>query len=441
MTTILIKDALIVTMNQTREVFRGNLLVEGDRIKAMGTEAFPAQQVIEAGGKVLIPGLIQTHIHLCQTLFRGQADDLELMDWLQKRIWPLEGAHNPESLYDSARLGIGELLKGGTTAIVDMATVNHTESVFQAILDTGIRAMSGKCMMDWGPEVPGTLLETTTNSIQKSVDLLEKWHKLGDGRLIYAFNPRFAVSCTEELLLQIRDLAQQYGVMIHTHASENRGEIDLVERERKMRNVKYFEHLGMAKENLILAHCVWLDPEEMDIIQRGKVKVVHCPSCNLKLGSGVARIHEMLGRGIHVSLGADGAPCNNNLDIFTEMRTAALVQKVIHGPTALPARQTFELATLGGAAAMGLADEIGSLVPGKKADLVLVDINKLHCSPVEGADIYAQLVYQARCSDVAMTMVNGKVLYQDGVLTGMDEQELIRRAEKSLKEVQRQAGI
>lgn len=441
MTTTLIKDALIVTMNPDREVLKGNLLVEDDRIKAIGSEQYTADKIINAEGQVLIPGLIQTHIHLCQTLFRGQADDLELMDWLQKRIWPLEGAHDKESLYYSSMLGIGELLRGGTTSIIDMATVNHTESVFQAIVDSGIRAVSGKCMMDWGPEVPGSLLEDTEASLQESVNLLEKWHGQGKGRLSYAFNPRFAVSCTEELLIQVRDLSQRYDVLIHTHASENRDEITMVQRERKLRNVAYFEHLGMADKNLILAHCIWLDEEEMEILQRQRVKVAHCPSCNLKLGSGIAPITEMLKRGIHVSLGADGAPCNNNLDIFTEMRTAALIQKVMHGPTVMPARQTFELVTLGGAAAMGLEDQLGSLEPGKKADLVLIDLHKLHCSPVEGADIYAQLIYQARSSDVTLTMVDGEVLYQDGQLRIMDQEDIIVQCSQALARVRSRAGI
>ncbi|MDO7788832.1 5'-deoxyadenosine deaminase [Desulforamulus aquiferis] len=441
MTTILFKDAIIVTMNPSREILRGNLLVEDSWIKAIGTEDYSADQIIDARGQVLIPGLIQTHIHLCQTLFRGQADDLELMDWLQKRIWPLEGGHDQESLYYSAMLGIGELLRGGTTSLIDMATVNHTESVFQAIVDSGIRAVSGKCMMDWGPEVPGTLLEGTEASLQESVKLLEKWHGQGEGRLSYAFNPRFAVSCTEELLIKVGELAKQYDVLIHTHASENRDEIALVQRERNMRNVAYFEHLGLAGKNLVLAHCIWLDEQELEILQRYEVKVAHCPSCNLKLGSGIAPIPEMLKRGIQVSIGADGAPCNNNLDIFTEMRTAALIQKVMHGPTVLPAQQTFELATLGGASAMGLEEQIGSLEPGKKADLALIDINKLHCSPGEGADIYAQLVYQVRCSDVTLTMVDGKILYQDGRLRSMEQENIIKQCSQALVRVRSRAGI
>ena len=365
MSTVFIKNALIVTMNHDRALIHGNIYIENDRIKSIGGDAYPADQVIDAGGQLVIPGLIQTHVHLCQTLFRGLADDLELMDWLKLRIWPLEGAHNPESVYYSALLGIGELFRGGTTAIIDMESVHHTESAFEAIAQTGIRAISGKCMMDWGEGTPLDLLEKTGDSLGESVDLLEKWHGKCDGRLSYAFAPRFAISCSEDLLQQIGALASKYKVKIHTHASENQGEITLVERERHMRNVEYFDHLGLANEDLILAHCIWLDDREMEIIRRNRVKVAHCPSCNLKLASGIAHIPEMMDRGIMVGIGADGAPCNNNLDQFTEMRTAALIQKPLHGPTVMPARRVFEMATLNGAQIMGLAHEIGSLDPEK----------------------------------------------------------------------------
>ncbi len=441
MTTVLIRDALLVTMNANREVLRGNLLVENNYIKAIGQEEFQADKVVEARGQAVIPGLIQTHIHLCQALFRGQADDLELLDWLKLRIWPLEAAHDAESVYYSALLGIGEMFRSGTTAIVDMGTVNYTEEIFQAIQSTGLRALGGKCMMDWGAGVPAGLLEKTETSLQQSVDLLEKWQGQGNGRIGYAFAPRFAVSCSEQLLRQVSALAQQYQVKVHTHASENQGEIALVEAERQVRNIVYLEQLGLANEDLILAHCIWLDEQEMTILERTGVNVVHCPSSNLKLGSGIARIPEMLTCGIRVSLGADGAPCNNNLDQFIEMRHAALIQKPLHGPTAMPAWQTFELATLGGAQAMGLAEQIGSLEVGKKADLAMVDLGQLHCAPLEGSNIYAQLVYQAKGSDVTLTMVDGQIVYQAGQLLTINEQEVLAKCNAAILRVSRRAGI
>lgn len=441
MTRILFKNALLVTMNPEKEIVQADLLVEDTIIKAIGTDLGPADQVIDAAGKVMIPGLIQPHIHLCQTLFRGQADDLELLDWLKKRIWPLEGAHDAESIYISACLGIGELFRTGTTAIVDMETVNYTAAAFQAILDTGIRAISGKVMMDWGEGVPATLLEDTGKSLQESVDLLECWHQAGNGRLQYAFSPRFVISCTPGLLQQVSQLAEQYQVKVHTHASENRGEIAVVAKERQMRNIVYLHRLGLTGENLILAHCIWLDDEEMRILAQTGTRVVHCPSSNLKLGSGIAPIPQMLKAGINVSLGADGAPCNNNLDPFMEMRLASLIQKPIHGPTALPADQVFAMATRGGARAMGLEKEIGSLEVGKKADIVLLDLNKIHCSPHEGSNIYSRLVYQAQSGDVVFTMVDGRIVYENGQLTTINEMEILREAEQAVKRVRTRAGL
>lgn len=440
--SILIKNATIVTMNQEREVVQGNILLEGDRIVAIGQTREEADRVIDATGKVVIPGLIQSHVHLCQTLFRGQADDLELLDWLKLRIWPLEGCHDPESLYYSAMLGCGELFKGGTTAIIDMETVNHTEVALEALFKNGMRAVTGKCMMDYGDDVPESLMEDTDRSIQESVDLLEKWHGKGNGRIQYAFTPRFVVSCTERLLVEVRDLAQKYNVRVHTHASENRGEIELVQQDRGMRNVVYLEKIGLAGPNLVLAHCIWLDDQEMEILVQSGTKIAHCPSSNLKLASGIAKIPELISKGAHVSIGADGAPCNNNLDQFVEMRLAALIQKPIYGPTVMPAEQVFELATIGGAKAMGLENEIGSLEVGKKADLAIVDLSGLHTNPLMGkVSIYSQLVYQAKSSDVLYTIVDGQIVLDNRVLTTIDEEEVKEKCNEAILRVARRAGV
>ena len=424
----LFKGPTIVTMNSDAAVFKGNVLVENNRIAYIGSNEPTADRVIFGEGKLLIPGLIQTHVHLSQTLFRGQADDLELLDWLKKRIWPLEGAHDEESLYQSALLGISELLLGGTTTLVDMQTVHHTDAAIHAIAESGIRATTGKVMMDHGEEVPGTLIQSTNDAIQESVDLLEKWHGKENGRIQYAFTPRFVVSCTEDLLKEVVKLSSKYGVRVHTHASENKGEIEIVERERGMRNVLYLDHIGMAAPNLILTHCIWLNDQEMEILQKRDVKVAHCPTCNIKLASGIAPIPEMLKRGITVSLGADGAPCNNNLDIFQEMKMAALIQKPLHGPTVMPAREVFKLATLGGARAMGLENDIGSIEVGKKADLVLISLDEPHVNPVDGVDPYSLLVYSVRSSDVCLTMVDGKILMENRELKTIDKDAVVKKS-------------
>lgn len=434
MSSVLIKNAQIITMNADEEILHGDLYIEGDRIVALGGDlGNQADKIIDAERKTVIPGFIQTHIHLCQTLFRGQADDLELMDWLQRKIWPLEAAHDPESSYYSAMLGLGELIQSGTTTIVDMETVNHTDEAFQAIAESGIRCLSGKVMMDMGEKVPDVLIEDTTESIQRSVDLLEKWHGHDDGRIQYAFCPRFVVSCTEELLTSVRDLAEHYNVKVHTHASENRTEIQIVEEQRGMRNVVYLDKIGLANENLILAHCIWLDDEEKQIIKERGVKMTHCPGSNLKLASGIADVPEMLDMDVVIGLGADGAPCNNNLDMFNEMRLASIIQKPIHGPTAMGARTVFRMATIGGAKAVGMEEEIGSLEPGKKADVVIMDLNDFHTYPQAEVDPISRIVYSATRADVETTIINGKVVMENRVMKTIDKDVVLHETDKSIK--------
>ncbi|MGG1551100.1 5'-deoxyadenosine deaminase [Paenibacillus ferrarius] len=443
MSTILIKNAEIVTMNPDGDIFTGDLRIEGDRITAMGSEliAAPGEYVIDAAHRTIIPGFIQTHIHLCQTLFRGKGDDLELMDWLKQRIWPLEASHDEESLYYSAMLGIGELIQSGTTTIVDMETVHHTDYAFQAIAESGIRALSGKVMMDKGDEVPFPLQEKTSESLQQSVDLLEKWHGHDGGRIQYAFSPRFVISCTEELLREVQQLSQRYNVKVHTHASENRGEIEIVQAETGMRNIVYLDHLGLANERLILAHCIWLDEEEKRIIHERGVHVSHCPGSNLKLASGIAETPDLLGKGISVSLGADGAPCNNNLDMFNEMRLAALIQKPAHGPTTMNAHAVFRMATIGGARAVGMEHEIGSLEVGKKADLAILDLNNFHVYPSFDVDPISRIVYSATRADVETTIIGGRIVMENRIMKTIDKAIVLPEANRAIQRLLKRANL
>ncbi|QVK20807.1 5'-deoxyadenosine deaminase [Mycoplasmatota bacterium] len=442
MSTILVKNGTIVTMNKNRDQFIGDLLIEGNKIKEIAKVInAECDQVIDATNRVVIPGLIQAHIHLTQTLFRGQGDDMELMPWLRERIWPLEGSHTAESNYVSAKLGIAELIMGGTTSIIDMATVNHTEKIMEAIDETGFRAVVGKCMMDFG-NADERLMEETRSSIDESVRLLEKWHGAADGRITYAFAPRFVVSCSEELLLEVKDLAKKYDVMIHTHASENQGECEIVESMHGMRNLEYLHHIGLTGEKLVLAHCIWIDDNEMKIIADTGTKVVHCPSSNLKLASGIAKIPELLEMGANVSIGADGAPCTNNLDMFTEMRSASLIQKArLLSPTIMPAHTVFELATIGGAKAMCKENELGSLEVGKLADVVIVDTNNIHSSPTRDVDVIANLVYNTRASNVQTTIIDGKIVMLDRKLLTIDEEELKADANNLIAEQIKVSGI
>ncbi len=439
--SILIRQAQIVTMNESEEVFIGDVLVENNKITKIGVQLDDvADREIDARGKTLLPGFIQTHIHLCQTIFRGRADDMELMDWLRKRIWPLEAAHDEESIYYSALLGIGELISSGTTTICDMETVHHTDSAFQAMAQSGLRVISGKVMMDHGDDVPEPLQEKTDESLQKSVDLLEKWNGFGGGRIQYAFCPRFVVSCTERLLTEVRDLSARYHVKVHTHASENRGEIALVEQERGMRNIVYLDHIGLANPRLILAHCVWLSEEEKQILHKRGVKVTHCPGSNMKLSSGIAEIPDLMNRHIHVGIGADGAPCNNNLDMFQEMRLTALMQKVPHGPTVMDARTVLRMATMGGAEVLGMSKEIGSIEVGKKADLVLLDLNDYHTFPSYDVDVYSRVVYSAGRSNVDTVLIDGQIVFENKQVRTIDRHIVMHESDKSIKRLLTRIG-
>ena len=439
MSSILVKNGTLVTMDARDSIVRGDILIADGRIAEIGGTGQTADTVIDATDCAVIPGFVQTHIHLCQTLFRGAADDLALIDWLKQRVWPMEAAHSVESIRASARLGIAELIKGGTTCALTMETVNHTAEVFKVVEETGFRATVGKCMMDKGDEVPPALQEQTALSIDESIALLEAWHGKADGRIRYCFAPRFAISCTRELLQKVAGLARSRGVMVHSHASENRTECELVQEESGLRNIAYLDSVGLTGRHVALAHCVHLSVDEIETLRTTGTNVVHCPSSNLKLGSGIAPVAKLLEEGISVSLGADGAACNNRLDMFTEMRTAALLQKVLHGPEVLPANRVLRLATIDGAKALGLEADVGSLEPGKKADLSLVRLNRLHTTPA--TDVVSALVYSSEADDVDSVIIDGRLVMRDRKLLTIDESETIATANSEARKLQARALV
>jgi 5-methylthioadenosine/S-adenosylhomocysteine deaminase len=435
----LIKVGTIVTNDARRTIIHNGGIIINDRIieSVLTPEEVQrlrdfAGEIVDARSLVAIPGFIQTHIHLCQTLFRGLADDLELLDWLRLKIFPLEAAHSDTSMRASALLGIAELVKSGTTTIMDMGSVHHEEEIIRAIEESGMRAFVGKAMMDIN-EHYGALRESTEDALRSSRSLAERYHGYASGRIRYAFAPRFVLSCSEKLLRSTNEMVQALkGTLFHTHAAENRSEMDAVRHRCKMDNIEYFHHINILHERTNLAHCIWLNPKEIDLLKERNAKVLHCPSSNLKLGSGIANIPLYLQKGITVSLGADGAPCNNNLDMFSEMRLAALMQKPLHGPTAMPALTVFELATIGGAKTLGLEKEIGSIEPGKKADIALLDLQKVW-TPLFNSDIYSTIVYSCDPRNVDSVMVDGMWLVRQGELTSLDEHKIRLQAQHEVK--------
>jgi 5-methylthioadenosine/S-adenosylhomocysteine deaminase len=440
MASLLIRGGTVLTMNDRLDIVEGDVLVRDGRIEAVGrVEDSRHETVLDASGALVLPGFIQTHIHLCQTLFRGFADDLALIDWLRTRIWPMEAAHTPRSLRASARLAACELLSSGTTSVLTMETVHDTEAVFEEVAASGLRAVVGKCLMDADAAVPSRLLQPARTAIDESLDLHRRWDGAAGGRIRAALAPRFAVSCSRGLLEEVGSLSASRGMLVHTHASEQQAEIAIVERRTGRRNIEYFDSIGLASERLCAAHCVWVDEREQEILASRRVKVLHCPGSNLKLGSGLAPIVELRRRGVSVSLGADGAACNNRLDMFEEMRLAAVLQSVRVGPGALPARDVVWMATREGARAVGLEREIGSVEPGKRADLIVVNLAAPHVAP--GPDPYSTLVYAARGSDVRHTVVDGQVLVRDAKPVHLDQAEIAAVARTEAAALFARAGL
>jgi len=440
MMSMIIKAGQIITNSSRNETLRGHaVVVKNGRISGIVPEknihVTGADEIVDASGCVLIPGFIQTHIHLCQTLFRGLADDLELLDWLRKKIFPFEAAHDDCSMYASAMIGIAELIRSGTTTILDMGSIGFEEEIIRAIGETGLRAFVGKAMMDVNDAYP-KLKEPTKESLRSTRDLAERWHDSYDGRIKYAAAPRFVLSCTETLMKGAYEMVSDSdGMLYHTHASESKGEVQAVRERWKMENIEFLHSIGVLSRKSCLAHCIHLNENEMQILQDTQSNVTHCPSSNLKLGSGIAKIPSLLQRGINVSLGADGAPCNNNLNMFQEMRLTALLQKPIHGPTIISPKTVFEMATIGGAKALGLEEEIGSIEIGKKADIVLLNLQRLWNPIDDRGDLYSSIVYSCEPENVDSVMVEGKWLYQKKVFTGMEEQEVMRHAKKELNQL------
>ena len=437
MSSLLIRNGIVVTMNPGREVLDANIYIEDGKIIEIPSTKKRADHIIDASNKVVIPGLIQVHVHLNQTLFRGVADDLDVVDWLRLWIWPLESAHTQESVYASARLSIAEMIKGGTTAAMTLETIKHTEAAFKAAGEMGFRATIGNALMDlWEPgtEMIGEELDVALN---RSQDLLDRYHLTCSRRLRYAFCPRGTRNISDLMWQEVAKLAKQHNTLLHTHAAENKEHTDRLEKQFGERDIVYLDKMGALGSNLVIAHGVWLTAVERQLLGRAGASVAHCPSANLKLASGFAAVPDMLSDGINIAIGCDGAPCNNNLDAFLEMRLAALIHKPRYGPKVLPAEEILGLMTNGGAKALGLENQIGSLEAGKRADITILKRDKLHMSPANAGDVMRQVVYAHKAADVDTVIIDGEILMQDRIFVNFDEEEIIQDARRNFTEISR----
>jgi cytosine/adenosine deaminase-related metal-dependent hydrolase len=438
---LLLRGGTVVTCDARDAVVEGSVLVRGDAIVAVGRDAEkemrPPCRILDASGAAILPGFVQAHVHLVQALFRGMADDLPLLEWLRARIWPLEAAHDESSLRASAELGLLELLAGGTTTILDMGTTHGHDVVLDAIDRFGLRARSGKAMMDRGEGVPTRLLESTRASLDEAERHAHAYGR--HPRVRAAFSPRFVLSCSEELVRGAAALAERHDSLLHTHAAEHADERRAVREALGDEDVAILARWGASGPRTVLAHGVQLSDGEARALAEAGTRVVHCPSANLKLGSGLARVDALRKAGVVVGIGADGAPCNNDLDALVELRHAALLAKVRTGTSTLPARQALRLLTIDGARVLGMEREIGSVEVGKKADLVVVDVSRAHAEP--GGDVVGRVVYACQRSDVRHVVLDGRVRVKNRELEDLDEEAIVARARAEAKKTARRADL
>lgn len=422
--TILIKNAFIL---DSKDSFKNttSLLIKDDKISEIGKEiTCDADYIIDATGKILMPGLINTHTHLSMSLFRGIADDLALDSWLNDYIWPTEANLTGEYCYIGALLGAVEMIKSGTTTFSDMYF--YMGDVAKAVEESGIRAVLSYGMIDFGDE------EKRRSEIAENIELFEKYNNSADGRIKVFFGPHAPYTASKELLLKVKELATKYNTGIHIHVSETQKEVNDILEETGMRPFEYLDELGVLDSNVVAAHCVWLSDDEIAIIKERGVKVSHNPCSNMKLASGVAPISKMSEKGICVSLGTDGDSSNNNLDLLEEMKFASLLQKVSTlNPEVLNSKEIIDMATINGAKALSLEDEIGSIEVGKKADLILINTNNANMTP-NSSSISSNIVYSANGSNVDTTICNGKILMENGKLTTLNEDEIYKKARKAI---------
>ena len=426
---ILIKDATILNPlgNGECEEKKASVLIKDDKIAEIADDIDEGvDKVINGKGKILMPGFVNTHTHLSMTLLRGIADDMALDTWLNDNIWPMEAHLNKEYCYAGALLGALEMIKSGTTTFSDMYF--YMDGVAQAVEESGIRGVLSYGMIDFGIE------EKRENEFKENISLIKNFNNTADGRITTMFGPHSCYTASVDLLERVRKEANKYDVGIHIHMNETLKEInDVGEAHDNKRPFELLDSIGFLGDDVVAAHCVWLDENEMKLIKDNGVSVSHNPCSNMKLASGSAPVGELLDKGINVALGTDGASSNNNLDMFDEMKFASLLSKVSTlNPSVLNANEVINMATINGAKALNL--DVGSIEVGKKADLILVDTNTPNMTP-SSAIIASNLVYSANGSNVDTTICNGQVLMENKKVLTIDEEDVLAKATAAISEM------
>ena len=427
---ILISNGIILPMDVSlgnELYFKGYVGIEGERIAFVSKDRAVAEDfyarhtpdcmLIDASDNVVMPGLINTHTHVAMALLRGISDDVPLMEWLEQHIWPIEARMGYQEVFDGARLGILEMLMGGTTTFVDMYP--YEEAVAQAAESAGIRALVTPCPMDFRMEH----FENDWRQVQK---------RFSDSRLVTMWmGPHAIYTLSEKNLQRSISLSRELGTGSHVHLAETQSEQDNCMAQHGMSPTEYLEKQGLFSTKTLAAHCVVMSDHDIEILARNGVSVAHNPQSNMKLASGIAPVRKMLDAGVNVSIGTDGASSNNDLDMWEEMRTASLLQKVsTMDPCAIPAYTALQMATVNGAKAIGREGELGVLQAGAFADILLVDIEKPHLYP--HTNLISELVYSTHASDVDTVIVNGKIVVENRRCLTMNAQEVCQTAQKHI---------
>lgn len=415
----------------------GAVAISGNKIVDVGSydkirSIYDAEVTIGGKGKVIIPGLVNTHTHAAMVYFRGLADDLPLKEWLEGHIWPAESRWlSHEFVHDATRLACLEMLKAGITLYNDMYFFG--DAIAEATKELGMRAVIGVGILDF----PTVAAKTRDEYFEKAIAFIERWRY--DKLIRPAIAPHALYTCCTETLQRVKDLSDKYSLFLHIHLSETEWEVNEIRNRYGSLPALYLDTIGFLNERVLAAHCVWLKQEEIEILASNKVSVSHCLESNLKLASGIAPVPEMLKAGIKVTFGTDGAASNNDLDILSEVSTAAKLHKAISkDPTVLNARTALLMATRWGAEALGYSDIIGSIEPGKEADLVILNLERPHLTPLY--DIFSHIVYSARSSDVETVIIGGKIILNDGILKVEDESEILQRARQWGKRIKDREG-
>lgn len=416
MADLIIKGGRVLTMDGAI-IDNGVVVVENGLISFVGKNTYEkAEKVIDATGCAVMPGLVNAHTHLSMTLLRGFADDLPYEEWT-KKIQSAEMKLTPADIRTGAYLGVLEMIKSGTTAFADMYI--HMDEVAQVVEETGMRASLGYGMIEGLNEDSDTKLENRANFVRK-------WNGAANGRITTMYAPHSAASCSKEFLAKVGELASRDGARIHIHILETKDELNLMKKRYRMCSVNLLDSIGLLGPRVLAAHCVWLSDDDIGILKNRNVNVVHCPSSNMALGVGVARVPEMLERGINVALGTDGAASGGSLDMWKEMRMASYLHK-LKDPKVLPASKMLEIATLNGASALGI--NTGKLKAGCLADIIIVDLKKPHFA---SSNISSALVRGASGCDVRTTIVGGKILMEDYRVAVLDEDKVIEDAANAI---------